>query len=90
MEENIQNYISLLSNEKEILLFPLFPYTTEYHEECIKENKHCTQAYFFIIHTIKYSWDLIPKQKKDLIELFPNIEKIKPGYVLLLLLFKLL
>ena len=45
LENSIQNHIPLLSNDKEILLFPLFPYTSEYHEKCIAQN-NCTQAYF--------------------------------------------
>ena len=27
------------------------------------------------------SWDLVPKQKEDLIDKFPSILFIKPGYV---------
>ena len=72
MENNIQNYTSLISDEKEILLFPLFTYTTEYHEECITTNK-CTKAYFIIILTVNVSWNLVPKQKEDLIELYPDL-----------------
>ena len=44
LENNIQQHIPLLSNKKEILLFPLFPYSSEYHEKCVKEND-CKQAY---------------------------------------------
>ena len=47
LERNIKHHIPLLSNEKEILLLPIFPYTTKYHEKCIKEND-CKQAYLKI------------------------------------------
>ena len=82
MENNIQNYTSLISDEKEILLFPLFTYSTEYHEECIATND-CTKAYFIIILTVNVSWNLVPKQKEDLIELYPDMPDIKARHVLL-------
>ena len=32
-------------------------------------------------YDIIYSWDLVPKQKEDLINKFQSIPFIKPGYV---------
>ena len=38
-----------------------------------------------LYYEIIYSWDLVPKQKEDLIKKYPTIPFIKPGYVFLLL-----
>ena len=45
MEDNLKSYIPLLSNEKEILLFPLFQFSSEYHKVC-RYKGQCKEAYF--------------------------------------------
>ena len=44
LENNINHFIPLISNEKEILLFPLFPYKSPYHHLC-KESGECDLAF---------------------------------------------
>lgn len=43
-EEDLQHFIPLISDEKEILLFPLFPYNTPFQDRC-KETGDCGEAY---------------------------------------------
>ena len=44
LENNINQFIPLISNEKEVLVFPLFPYQSPYHYQC-KTKGDCDLAY---------------------------------------------
>ena len=44
LEKNIQDFASLLSNEKEVLLLPLFPLDSPSHTKCVETGK-CDNAY---------------------------------------------
>ena len=45
-EENVKHFKQLLTNEKEILLFPLFQAHSPFNEKCITTG-NCTEAYMF-------------------------------------------
>ena len=64
LENNIKNYISLISNEKEVLVFPLFPYQSPYHHQC-KRKGNCALA-FVITYGFHYSdGNTFLEQKKN-------------------------
>ena len=44
LERNVQDFASLLSNEKEVLLLPLFPLDSPSHTKCV-ETGECDNAY---------------------------------------------
>ena len=44
LERNVNDFTSLLSCEKEVLLFPIFPCHSKHRSFCIKTG-NCTEAY---------------------------------------------
>ena len=78
MEDNLKSYISLLSNEKEVLLFPLYPFNSGYNRVC-RYKGQCKEAYY-LISLMLFRWDRAPKTKQDLILSKGNNQE-RPSYV---------
>ena len=79
LERNVQHFTSLLSNEKEVLLFPLFPLDSPSHSKCI-ETGECENAYKMNNRIIN-RWNILPKTKHDLLLEEKYIKEVKGGHV---------
>ena len=68
LEEDVKELTSILSQEKEILLIPLFPLYSPSQVDCI-ETGNCTEA-----------WNVLPQTKSELLKNEASIQEIKGGH----------
>ena len=52
-EQDFEHFIPLLSNEKEVILFPIFPSHSPYKQQCVRQGR-CREAFFlfYMNHSI--------------------------------------
>lgn len=47
-EQDFIHFIPLLSNEKEVLLFPIFPSHSRYKQQCVHQGR-CKEAFILVL-----------------------------------------